>query len=184
MSRTGFGISICRSPLTSWPISAIGKRGERSSGPTGWPVPGCRTGGGGDGRSAMMLYQAWGIRSSPMRYLLCSLNCSSLRRACWPPRRVEVNAVTQRLAGVERLSFAAGVAAPSRNSPAKRGCWAATGGSANSLQTALFARALAGPGRIASPAQVESPVSTPAFATLAPRSRATSITSAPSSGRR
>src|SRR3984885_12138369 len=73
MSRTGVGISISRSALTSWPISAIGKRGARSSGPTGLPVPGCRTGGGGDGRSATILYQAWGIRSSPRRNFVCSL---------------------------------------------------------------------------------------------------------------
>ena len=41
--------------LTSCMISDIGNSGARSSGPIGWSVPGCSTGGGGDGRSAMRL---------------------------------------------------------------------------------------------------------------------------------
>ena len=40
------------------------------------------------------------------------------------------------------------------------------------------------PARGPAPTQLESPVSTPAFSTLAARSRATSIMSGPSSGRR
>src|SRR6185436_11023429 len=58
-------------------ISAIGKSGVRSSGPTGFSVPGCSTGGGGAGRSAMMLYQCLGIRVSSSRYLTLSLMRSS-----------------------------------------------------------------------------------------------------------
>ena len=34
----------------------MGKSGARSSGPTGWPVPGWSGGGGSDGRSAATLY--------------------------------------------------------------------------------------------------------------------------------
>src|ERR1019366_8996836 len=70
-SRTGSGISIWRSVLTSWPIRAIGKSGARSAGPIGWPVPGWRTAAGGIGRSATMLYQARGIWSSESRNLVC-----------------------------------------------------------------------------------------------------------------
>ena len=50
-------------------ISAMGKSGARSSGPTGCSVPGCSGGGSGTGRSAMMLYQALGMRSSPIMIL-------------------------------------------------------------------------------------------------------------------
>ncbi len=46
-SRSGSGISIWRSALTSWPIRAVGNGGARSSGPIGCPLPGWRTGGGG-----------------------------------------------------------------------------------------------------------------------------------------
>ena len=53
-------MSISRSVETSCMISDIGKSGARSSGPTGLSVPGCRTGGGGDGRSAIRLYQRFG----------------------------------------------------------------------------------------------------------------------------
>jgi hypothetical protein len=35
MSRTGSGIGIWRSVLTSWAISAMGNKGARSSGPIG-----------------------------------------------------------------------------------------------------------------------------------------------------
>src|SRR5450759_4721036 len=45
-------------------MSAIVKSGARSSGPSGCIVPGWSGGGGGDGRSATMLYQARGMRSS------------------------------------------------------------------------------------------------------------------------
>jgi hypothetical protein len=45
-------------------IKAIGKRGARSSGVTDWPVPGCRTGGRGSGKSGRMLYQEVGISCS------------------------------------------------------------------------------------------------------------------------
>ena len=88
MSRTGFGISICRSALTSWPISAIWKEGAKDRPAlTGLLVPGCSTGGGGDGRSATMLYQEWGIFSSPRRYLVSSLKLSSLPAAPLPSAR-------------------------------------------------------------------------------------------------
>ena len=54
-------MSTYRSLVTSCSISAIGNSGARSSGPTGCPVPGCSTGGGGAGRSAAMLYQRVGM---------------------------------------------------------------------------------------------------------------------------
>src|SRR6478735_8001484 len=63
-SRTGSGISISRSPLTSWRIRAIGNSGARSAGPIGWCVPGWSGGLSGAGRAAEMLYQALGIRDS------------------------------------------------------------------------------------------------------------------------
>ena len=50
----------------------IGKSGARSSGPTGCPVPGWSTGGGGAGRSAAMLYQASGRRLSSRTYFTWS----------------------------------------------------------------------------------------------------------------
>ena len=72
-SRTGSGISISRSVETSCMMSDIGNSGARSSGPTGFIVPGCSTGGGGDGRSATRLYQTFGMRVSSSRYLTLSL---------------------------------------------------------------------------------------------------------------
>src|SRR5919112_675364 len=51
MSRISSGMATSGSSLTSWRISSIGKSGARSSGPTGWPVPGGSTGCGG-GRPA------------------------------------------------------------------------------------------------------------------------------------
>ena len=68
-SRTGSGISIQRSVLTSCSMSAIGNSGARSSGPMGCPVPGWSTGGGGSGRSAITLYQDFGIWLSSRTYL-------------------------------------------------------------------------------------------------------------------
>src|SRR5262249_58149753 len=50
-------------------ISAVGKSGARSSGPTGWRVPGCNGGGGGAGRSGTMLYHCCGISDSCSTYL-------------------------------------------------------------------------------------------------------------------
>src|SRR5215213_4759749 len=61
-----------RSVETSWPMTAIGKRGARSSGPIGWCVPGWRTGAGGFGRSAARLYQDVGMASSGKRNRVCS----------------------------------------------------------------------------------------------------------------
>ncbi len=72
MSRISSGIGISASSLTSCMISAIGKSGARSSGPTGWPVPGCSTGCGGVGMSAATLYQRRGICDSASRYFVCS----------------------------------------------------------------------------------------------------------------
>ena len=62
----------------------IGKSGARSSGPTGCPVPGCSTGGGGEGRSAARLYQASGRRLSSRTYLTLSLMLLLLGRAVSP----------------------------------------------------------------------------------------------------
>ncbi len=78
MSRTGSGISMCRSVETSCAISAIGKSGARSSGPIGWCVPGCNGGASGSGRSAAMLYHEVGMRSSSSKYfVLAALNDDS-----------------------------------------------------------------------------------------------------------
>src|SRR6185312_7623428 len=73
MSRTGSGMSMYRSAETSCMISSIGNSGARSAGPIGWSVPGCSTGAGGVGRSATMLYQAFGIFDSSSTYLTVSL---------------------------------------------------------------------------------------------------------------
>src|SRR5690349_2887900 len=59
------------SVATSWRISSIGNNGARSSSPTGCPVPGCSTGGGGVGRSCSTLYQRVGISLSSSWNLCC-----------------------------------------------------------------------------------------------------------------
>src|SRR6187402_2551901 len=64
ISRTGSGIGTSGASETSWRMSSIGKSGARSSGPTGWPVPGCRTGCGRFGMSAATLYQRSGSADS------------------------------------------------------------------------------------------------------------------------
>src|ERR1019366_8395115 len=51
-------------------ISAIGNSGARSSGPRGFCVPGCSTGGSGFGKSAARLYQTFGMRDSSRTYLI------------------------------------------------------------------------------------------------------------------
>src|SRR4249920_300844 len=51
-------------------MRAIGNSGARSSGPTGWWVPGCSGGGGGDGRSGMTLYHCVGSSDSSSRILV------------------------------------------------------------------------------------------------------------------
>ena len=55
----------------------MGNSGAKSSGPAGSRVPGWRAGGGGDGRSGTMLYQAVGISLSSSRYL-CWWTVSSM----------------------------------------------------------------------------------------------------------
>src|ERR1700746_481191 len=88
MSRTGSGNSTPRSVETSCMMTAIGKRGARSPGPIGCPVPGCNTAGGGDGRSDATLYQALGIFSSPSTYFFVVVMVSlpffagEMRAAC------------------------------------------------------------------------------------------------------
>ena len=59
----------------------MGNSGARSSGPTGWCVPGCSGGGGGTGRSGTMLYHWVGISDSSRRTLCCA-GRSGL--AMWP----------------------------------------------------------------------------------------------------
>lgn len=66
-------MSMYRSWLTSWAISAIGKSGARSSGPIGSFVPGWMTGGSGTGRSAWMLYHCCGISLSLRNTLLVAI---------------------------------------------------------------------------------------------------------------
>src|SRR6266480_2026026 len=75
MSRISSGIGISGSSLTSCRISSIGKSGARSSGPTGSPVPGCRTGCGALGMSARMLYQRRGSCDSSSRNFVRSMRC-------------------------------------------------------------------------------------------------------------
>src|SRR6185369_12870868 len=70
MSRTWSGISIHRSRLTSCLISSIGKRGARSWGPMGSPVPGCSGGASGVSRSAWMLYHLVGMSLSSRTILV------------------------------------------------------------------------------------------------------------------
>ena len=55
----------------------MGNSGAKSSGPAGSSVPGWSAGGGGDGRSGTMLYQAVGISLSSSRYL-CWWTVSSM----------------------------------------------------------------------------------------------------------
>src|SRR5579862_1415018 len=66
-------MSIKESPDTSCRISAIGNSGARSPGPTGWPVPGCSGGGGGEGRSGITLYHWRGISDSSRVILVRSV---------------------------------------------------------------------------------------------------------------
>src|SRR4051812_5607827 len=73
MSSTSSGMSTHRSVETSWRMSAIGKSGARSSGPIGWPVPGCSGGCAGLGMSAAMLYQRRGSSGSGGTIFVSSL---------------------------------------------------------------------------------------------------------------
>src|ERR1019366_3051103 len=59
-------------------ISSIGNNGSRSAGPIGCFVPGCKTGGKGFGRSAVKLYQAFGMCVSSKTNLTWSLTRFSL----------------------------------------------------------------------------------------------------------
>src|SRR5580693_8418587 len=73
-------------------MSSIGNSGARSSGPTGWSVPGCSGGGGGAGRSGITLYHWRGISDSSRVILVRSvtrpsdLQGNDLSRTvqCWP----------------------------------------------------------------------------------------------------
>src|SRR5579875_177561 len=67
-------------------MRSVGKRGARSSGPTGWRVAGCSGGGGGEGRSGTRLYHRVGNSDSGRVYLVCSLVIGppgGLRLAAW-----------------------------------------------------------------------------------------------------
>src|SRR3984885_13475747 len=66
------------SVATSWRISSIGNSGARSSGPTGWRVPGCSGGGGGAGRSGTMLYHWDGICDSSRMNLVRSVTATPI----------------------------------------------------------------------------------------------------------
>src|SRR5271165_1869937 len=82
-------------------MSSIGNSGARSSGPTGWSVPGCSGGGGGAGRSGITLYHWRGISDSSRVILVRSatrpsdlqgndlsrtLQCWSRGTTPWNPR--------------------------------------------------------------------------------------------------
>src|ERR1700736_6730429 len=58
-------------------MSSIGNSGARSSGPTGWSVPGCSGGGGGAGRSGITLYHWRGISDSSRVILVRSVIAAS-----------------------------------------------------------------------------------------------------------
>src|SRR5450830_417347 len=70
-----------RSPDTSCKISSIGNSGSRSAGPIGCLVPGCKTGGRGFGRSAVKLYQVFGMCVSSKTNLTWSLTQLSLAKS-------------------------------------------------------------------------------------------------------
>src|SRR5580704_687135 len=65
------------SVATSWRMSSIGNSGARSSGPTGWSVPGCSGGGGGTGKSGITLYHRRGISDSSSVILVRSVTTAS-----------------------------------------------------------------------------------------------------------
>src|SRR3954452_24309913 len=54
-------------------MSAIGKIGVRSSGPAGWPVPGCSGGSGSPGGAGSRVTQWVGMPSSPSTNLTVSV---------------------------------------------------------------------------------------------------------------
>src|SRR5580704_2227384 len=58
-------------------MSSIGNSGARSSGPTGWSVPGCSGGGGGAGRSGITLYHWRGISDSSSVILVRAVTTAS-----------------------------------------------------------------------------------------------------------
>src|SRR5271157_163554 len=67
-------------------MSSIGNSGARSSGPTGWSVPGCSGGGGGAGRLGITLYHWRGISDSSSVILVRSVtNSSGLRGGTFFP---------------------------------------------------------------------------------------------------
>ena len=51
----------------------MGNKGAKSSGPAGCLVPGCKGGGGGLGKSALILYQNFGALFYSSKYLIESL---------------------------------------------------------------------------------------------------------------
>ena len=81
---------------TSCMISAMGKSGARSSGPSGCSVPGCRGGGHGAGRSAARLYQVVGSRDSSSRYFTRSFMVTSVGWTVGSKRRREVYSCARR----------------------------------------------------------------------------------------
>src|SRR5215469_15372700 len=59
-------------------MSSIGNSGARSSGPTGWSVPGCSGGGGGAGKSGITLYHCVGISDSSRMIFVRSVTMASV----------------------------------------------------------------------------------------------------------
>src|SRR6266566_2297309 len=74
-------------------MSSIGNSGARSSGPTGWSVPGCSGGGGGEGRSGITLYHWRGISDSSSVILVRSVT-TNLRHGFGTLFRSEPYALT------------------------------------------------------------------------------------------
>src|SRR5271170_2523697 len=83
-------MSMKESVATSWRMSSIGNSGARSSGPTGWSVPGCSGGGGGVGRSGITLYHCRGISDSSRVILVRSVTTTSSYRTSFPHHTPQV----------------------------------------------------------------------------------------------
>src|SRR5215212_9672859 len=80
-------------------MSAIGNSGARSSGPIGSSVPGCRTGGGGAGRSASRLYQRLGSSDSASVILVAVMFAAN--HIGWTFSRSWTPATAMAVAGVQ-----------------------------------------------------------------------------------
>src|SRR4051795_13353862 len=93
----------------------MGNKGARSSGPTGCPVPGCSTGGGGVGRSCSTWYHRDGISLSAS-WNLCCFTCDMV-----PPRVTSGRSETSGAEEAAHLSLRVGSGDGSSDRPCRRG---------------------------------------------------------------